>query len=98
MALRFVREKILQFPNGDRPSAKNTVIILTDGNSNIQANTSTEANYLHKADTTIIAIGIGNGAAKTHLRNIASDYNHALLALRYEDLVKAVPLTMNLLC
>ena len=85
-ALRYVRETSLTQSKGDRPSAHNVVIVMTDGQSDSPGATESEANKLKQlSDTTVYAIGIGS-ASKTELLKIASDPTNIKQLANFDDL------------
>lgn len=57
VALRHLREVMFTEEHGDRPDARNIVILLTDGRSNDRGATWDEAVLLRNDDVTIITVG-----------------------------------------
>lgn len=71
--LQLVRSNIFQVFNGDRPGAINILIIITDGESNINEDrTIPEANLLKDSDTIIVAVGVTNDVNRYELQRMAS--------------------------
>ena len=71
-ALFLVRKQMLTAEKGDRPKAKNIIIVITDGVSNVNTyRTVVEAQLAREAGAHIFAIGVGL-AETTELQGIAS--------------------------
>ncbi|KAL4228503.1 hypothetical protein ACF0H5_011551 [Mactra antiquata] len=96
-ALKFVRENVLQFQNGDRPSADNVVVVITDGRSNNHQATVSEAKLLRNQGVEIIALGVGN-AANYELVDIAGSQSQALKVLGFDHLPNAEAKVLQLIC
>ena len=60
-AIETVRTQLLTLQHGDRPSAENVVVVLTDGQSNSHIDTIREANKLHMVSKDVVSIVIGRG-------------------------------------
>ena len=62
--------------NGDRSSATNILIIVTDGQSEDQQATLQQAAALHNLGVNVLAVGVGDSVDQTELAGIASSpYN-----------------------
>lgn len=86
-ALRFVKEE--GFANGlGRPDADKVVILLTDGLSRNPNDTARQAAKARESGITIFAIGIGSGADKKELHDIASrpESKYVLMVQKFEKL------------
>jgi len=71
-ALRLVRTQMFTTRHGDRVGVKNLAIVITDGDSNINARmVPTEANATHAAGIQIIAIGLVQNTLR-QMEDIAS--------------------------
>lgn len=70
-ALSTVIDQSLTITNGDRTTAANIVIVITDGRSALQFNTLQEAERL-KSVATVMAVGIGSNVNQAELTGIAS--------------------------
>ena len=71
---------------GDRPNAKNVILVLTDGESTIKMATLVAANEVHQENFTVFAIGITGAVNLKELRAIASDNKHVLTVKDFSDL------------
>ena len=78
-ALRVTRESIFVSSNGDRPDAPNIVIVLTDGNPNVdkeqtipQAELLRDPDRNNVDDTLVICVGITTMVNFTILQDVAS--------------------------
>ena len=58
--------------NGDRPSAPNILVVVTDGQSNDQTATLQQATELHNLGVNVLAVGVGDSVDQTELAGIAS--------------------------
>ncbi|CAH1788338.1 unnamed protein product [Owenia fusiformis] len=73
-ALQLIRLSMFTAGNGDRSTAQNAVLLITDGASNVNAaDTLPQARQLRITGTTIMAVGVGNELDPKELRGIASD-------------------------
>ncbi|KAK3604612.1 hypothetical protein CHS0354_027465, partial [Potamilus streckersoni] len=72
--------------NGGRDAVPQLVIVLTDGNSQDQNHTATEAKLLHDKAVKVITIGIGSSIGITELRNIASDNRYVYNVTNFDAL------------
>lgn len=97
MALRYVRENVFQFKNGDRPSAKNVVVVITDGRSNNHTLTVAEAKTLRAEGVRMVALGVGN-ALNTELLDIAGAYSNAIKVSGYDHLPEAESKILQMVC
>ena len=77
--LDFVREKMFNSNNGGRNDAKHIVILITDGRSNSMSETIAAAEKIHKANITLIGVGIGSGANKRELLAVIQKANNLIL-------------------
>ncbi|KAK3083525.1 hypothetical protein FSP39_024753 [Pinctada imbricata] len=75
-ALDFLHDYIFVQKNGDRRTAPNIVVILTDGHSQYPYDTYFEAEKLHDEEVKIFAVGIGNDVSENELLNIGGDREH----------------------
>ena len=86
-ALKTCRKKIFTRENGDRPDAKNLIILATDGVSNIGKHlTIPEANYIKdRMGIPIYGIGIG--------KNLSSDHSELdqIVSQPTEEWIQLVP-------
>ena len=74
LALDYVMNNSFKPSAGDRGNVPNILIVMTDGKSNSPSQTLAAAQRLHQiAGLTVFAIGIGSGADKSELGQIASD-------------------------
>lgn len=97
-ALFFVRKQILTAEKGDRPEAKNVIIVITDGVSNVNTyRTVVEAQLAREAGAHIFAIGVGL-AETTELHGIASHppEDNTFTVANFSDLVEFETLTDRL--
>lgn len=86
-ALKFIREEA--FAAGQtRPEAQQVLILLTDGLSRDQVDTRYQATQARESGIKIFAIGIGKGADKKELRDIASqpEKKYVVFVNDFEDL------------
>lgn len=59
--------------SSNRPNAASVAVVLTDGYSNNQVETIREAECLHKTNTKVFSVGIGQNINLKELKIIASD-------------------------
>jgi collagen type VI alpha len=75
--LGYVRAQMLTQAAGDRPDFQNVCVLITDGGSNDQSGTLSQAALLRTAGCQIITVGIGGWLNMYELQNIASSpYQH----------------------
>ncbi|XP_052788738.1 cartilage matrix protein-like [Mya arenaria] len=74
--------------NGARPGAVKVMVVITDGNSDDELNTTDAAKKAHAAGVVTFSVGVGNNIGKTELDNIASDPNctHAYTVKGYDEI------------
>ncbi|GAB1606677.1 type VI, alpha, partial [Argonauta hians] len=72
-AISLLRTGVFTASSGDRPTAPNIAIIITDGQSNDPMTTGVEAKSLRQSGTVIFSIGVGSGVKVSELNNMASD-------------------------
>ncbi|VDH94990.1 Hypothetical predicted protein [Mytilus galloprovincialis] len=77
-ALAFTRDYSFTAPSGDRPDARNFLIVITDGKSTDPTQTLVEAANLKQNQIVIIGVGIGSGVDRTELSAIASGSQYVL--------------------
>jgi collagen type VI alpha len=87
----------LQFTNGDRPDAKNVVVVITDGRSNNHTATVTEANKLRNEGAEIVVLGVGN-AVNSELVDIAGVYTNAVKVSGYNHLSDVESKILQMIC
>lgn len=97
-AIEAVRTQILTSQKGDRPSAENVVIVLTDGQSNNHIDTIREANKLHMVSQDVISIVIGTGINLKELNAIATDSHHVFDLRSYNNLSSILAQLMQIIC
>lgn len=71
-ALKYAREVMFTSGNGDRNSVQDIVIVITDGESNEQDETLTEARLIRQEGIHVISVGIGNWLDIHELEAMAS--------------------------
>lgn len=71
-ALHAARTMVFQPSVGDRPTAPNIAIVLTDGQSSHEEETRQEAKKLKNHDVTVFSIGVGKWLSDQELQVIAS--------------------------
>lgn len=86
-ALNFVRTESFLPVHGARANSTKFVIVITDGRSDNQHATKTEANLLHRI-VDVISVGIGSGVDSTELANIAS--NHRVVTVDSFALLRSI--------
>ncbi|XP_046370521.2 collagen alpha-4(VI) chain-like isoform X2 [Haliotis rufescens] len=84
--LEFIRTNSLSAAHGARADARQVVIVMTDGQSQLPAYTKEQAKLLHDKGVKVIAVGIGNGIVSTELNNIASDKQHVFMVTGFDAL------------
>lgn len=72
IALQFILSKVFVPSAGDRSDAKDVLVILTDGVSGNPLNTAKQAYIYKEKHIQVISVGIGRGANKEELTNMAS--------------------------
>ncbi|XP_045208537.2 collagen alpha-1(XII) chain-like [Mercenaria mercenaria] len=97
-ALETVRTQLLTPQHGDRSTAENVVLVLTDGQSNNHIDTIREANQLHQDSKDVISIVIGSGINTNELNAIATDNHHVFDLRSYNNLSSILPQLMQIIC
>jgi collagen type VI alpha len=72
-AIEYTREVMFSNESGGRQNVPEIMIIITDGISENQTATTSEAKTAKLKGIKIIVVGIGNGVDKTELQTISSD-------------------------
>ncbi|CAI9721272.1 type VI, alpha [Octopus vulgaris] len=72
-AISLLRSSVFTAASGDRPTAPNIAIVITDGQSNDPLSTAAQAKALRQAGTILFSIGVGSGVNTKELNNMASD-------------------------
>ncbi|VDI58745.1 Hypothetical predicted protein [Mytilus galloprovincialis] len=72
VALQFVLTKVFVPQAGDRPNAKDVLVVLTDGVSIHPANTAKQAYFFKEKHIQVISVGIGGNTNKDELTDMAS--------------------------
>lgn len=110
LAIKYVRDNMFTTSHGDRPDAKNYVIVLTDGASTSPNQTIHQATLLKQQNIDVLAVGIGSSVNKNELDSMASDMKHVFTVASFdalktvrEDIKKAacegnMPKTLSALC
>ncbi|KAK3086756.1 hypothetical protein FSP39_022875 [Pinctada imbricata] len=93
-----VREKVFSLSQGDRPNAKNILIIITDGESNLRTLTAISAKQLHASNVTVFSVGIGNTIDVQELISIASDPENVMTVGAFSNLQGIVDHLQQKLC
>lgn len=71
---------------GDRANAKNILIVITDGKSNMPEETRKQAIAIHKKNIKVLAVGVGQNTDETELKYIASESNLVFHARNFDAL------------
>ncbi|XP_052073225.1 collagen alpha-1(XX) chain-like, partial [Mytilus californianus] len=87
-ALAFTRDYSFTAASGDRPDAKNFLIVITDGKATDPSQTLVEAAKLKQDQIVIIGVGIGSGVDTTELSAIASGSQYVLHVDDFNSLTK----------
>jgi collagen type VI alpha len=88
-------------PRGDRPGVKNVMVVVTDGNSNVQQqNTVPEANNARQRGIEVFAVGIGPEVNPTEISAIASapTAGHVVYVWNATDASAGASKLLDLLC
>ena len=72
-ALEHLHNQVFQASHGDRNTAPNIVIVITDGKSTDNAHTVQQANMLKNQGVHIIVVGVGSLIDTVELHQMASD-------------------------
>lgn len=72
-ALRYGRLEMFSKQNGGRNNAKKLIVVITDGQSNNQTKTESEARLARLSGIHIISVGVGNAPNDKELGRIASE-------------------------
>lgn len=97
-ALSAVENYVLVPTHGDRPMAKNVVIVITDGQSNDKVSTIKEAQKLHAISDDVISIAIGSGINAQEIQAIATDNHHVFDLHSYSALNTIFNNLMQIIC
>jgi Mg-chelatase subunit ChlD len=71
-ALRYGRLEMFSKQNGGRDNAKKLIVVITDGQSDNQTKTESEARLARLSGIHIISVGVGNAPNDKELGRIAS--------------------------
>lgn len=74
-AFWLTRNSVLTSRHGARPNAKDVIIFITDGGTDLPGMAINEARLLHDLGVEIIAIGVGNAPDDHELDQIKSSYS-----------------------
>ena len=85
-AIRYVLDNSFTPEAGDRDTADNVLIVITDGQSNNKSQTLFVSQRIHARNLTTYAIGVGSGADAQEIAAIASDADHVFNVTNYEAL------------
>lgn len=73
-ALRLIREDVFQPNRGDRPTVQNAVVLITDGDHNVQqSQTVVQAEMLKNSSASIFAVAIGDNVNMDLLSRVVTD-------------------------
>ncbi|KAK3612175.1 hypothetical protein CHS0354_016560 [Potamilus streckersoni] len=95
-ALLFIESNILVGSHGDRPSAPDVVLFLTDGHS-VDGRLQHAAQQLRAKSSDIVAIGVEQ-ADMLDLVNIATDRQHIINVRDFQSLLPVVSRVVSLIC
>ena len=87
--------------NGERPNVPNIALVITDGRSNVDVqSTPTEAQLLKDSGVTVYTIGVTNEPSISELTMIASRPENVLPLIDYSNLTSIAFLdtVMNAIC
>ena len=86
VGLQMVLDEGFVQSHGDRRTARNILIILTDGKSNNPAQTAMTAQKVHMSGIETIAVGVGSGIGVKELITLASDAGHVFQVVNFDAL------------
>jgi len=88
--LKMVTQHVLSEANGDRPDVDNLVVVVSDGQANVQEDEIfSSATAIQTAGTPIMAIGVGMDADMVQMRKVASQPCYNFLRF-YDDMASLV--------
>ena len=97
--LRFLRERVFDGQNGDRPGVPNIGIVITDGKSNIrEEETAFEANRTKSEGVRLIAVGITDQIDMNELQTIASKEEDVFTVDNFDRLVTILADVLDATC
>ena len=100
-ALRLVREDVFTSGNGDRVGVDNVLVLLSDGNSNVQTSqTLPQATAVKNANIRIISVGVGASVNAQELNSIASSPSNSntFFTKTTADVDATADKILNLIC
>jgi len=97
-AFWLVRNAVLSPAHGDRGNAKDVVVVLTDGGTDIPSLAISEAQLLHDNGVEIVAIGIGNDADKQELSQLIQQNGNYFTVATFPTLSYIATAVKNILC
>ena len=99
-ALEFVREYMFQPSNGARENVTKMVIVITDGKSNVKAETLAQAELLKQTGAEVFALGIGatGGIDEEEINTMATNKENVFLIDNFEVLKDVEIKLMDVIC
>ena len=98
-AISQMRNEVLTFSNGDRSEVGDIAIVITDGQSNINAQGTLRQAGLARSDGTLmLAVGIGNSVNRREIEGITSETNRAFYASDQDELERVANQILDLIC
>ena len=97
-AFWLVRNSVLKPQHGDRPSAKDVVVIVTDGGTNLPDMAVNQAGLLHTDGVDVIAVGVGTAVDGNELRRYIQPAGNYFTINSFQALLAIETAVANLFC
>lgn len=100
-AIRLTHRSVFSGSSGDRASVRNVMVLVTDGQSNVEPeNTIPEAGFVHQDGIEVYVVGIGDDINVNEIDGIASDpkTSHEIFVHNPTDVSTSAGLLLNSLC
>ena len=98
-ALRVARQEVLLNSRGDRPSAKNVILLITDGEPTREVNgLDNEVNTVKASQTQIIGVGISNVVNEVRMRSLVSQPSFYVPVESFSGLQDVANTVSSLIC
>ncbi len=98
-AISQMRNQVLSRNNGDRSEVRNLMILMTDGQSNINTQgTLQEAALARSEGTQVLAVGIGSNVNRQEVEGITSDSSRVFYASNQNELENIANRIIDFIC
>ncbi len=98
-AIQTAMEAMFIRSRGDRPSASNVIVLITDGTDNVREQEALElAVAAKRRGITMVTVGVGSEVDVNYLRNLSSSTTQALFVPSFGDLTSKANVIVQASC